>query len=148
MSACPQVECHALTLSATVPSKWVHASDYKTIPLCIFKHSGPSRPLRQLYQKPYSDVAEVVNLKCYLLNNLGRVVETTPTSHRFRGSRYTLATKTELWSDISLISRLCRKLGNFTCPVYTAYTAIIQTREVWLKLCWKVFLSNFERLKW
>jgi len=59
-------------------------------------HSGLSRTLRQLYQNPYFVVPEVVNLKCYLLNNLSHVVETTPTSHRFRGSRYTLAAKTEL----------------------------------------------------
>ena len=69
---------------------------YKSIPLCIFKHSGLSRPLRQLYQNPYFFVSEVVNLKCYLLNNLGHVVKTTPTYHRFGGSRYTLTAKREL----------------------------------------------------
>ena len=61
----------------------------------VFRY-GNSRPLRQLYQKPYSVVPEVVNLKCYLLNNLSHVVEVTPTSRRFEGSRYTLTTKREL----------------------------------------------------
>ena len=82
-------------------------------------HSGPSRPLRQLYQNPYCVVSEVVNLKCYLLSNLGHVVKTTPIYHRFGGSRYTLIAKRELWSNISPISTLRWKLRHFACSAYT-----------------------------